>query len=101
VEKLGTTKWRKVAAMVPGRTKVQCYYRWSNGLFPGLKKGNWSSEEDELLRRLVARAQRQQRAQAAGGGTEADGDTVASTSSFHTHLPWAQIAQEVPGRVMK
>ncbi len=35
------------------RTGKQCRERWHNQLDPGIKKGNWTLEEDELIRRAV------------------------------------------------
>ena len=38
-----------VATIVGGnRTPQQCLHRWKNSLHPGIKKGRWSPEEDEV-----------------------------------------------------
>ena len=43
-------KWPEVAkALGTGRTAKQCRDRWLNYLRPGLKKGQWSEEEEQLL----------------------------------------------------
>ncbi|KAG8990050.1 hypothetical protein FRB94_004001 [Tulasnella sp. JGI-2019a] len=42
-------KWKKVAAMVPGRTNSQCRERWVNYLDPSISKKDWTSEEDKML----------------------------------------------------
>ncbi|CEM17376.1 unnamed protein product [Vitrella brassicaformis CCMP3155] len=45
--------WKKIAALIPGRTDVQCLHRWHKVLMPGLVKGPWTSEEDIVLKELV------------------------------------------------
>lgn len=47
--------WKSIAAMVPTRSHVQCLQRWKKVLRPGLVKGHWAEEEDELLLRLILR----------------------------------------------
>jgi len=49
VEKLGPRNWKEIAKHVPDRSHVQCLQRWNKVLRPGLKKGTWTSEEDERL----------------------------------------------------
>lgn len=48
----GPTKWAQCAAFIHGRSGKQCRERWFNNLNPGLKKGNWSEEEDEMIFQL-------------------------------------------------
>ena len=36
--------WKRVAALFPGRTDVQCLHRWQKVLNPDLVKGPWSAE---------------------------------------------------------
>jgi hypothetical protein len=50
----GRRHWKAVAEEVKTRNHTQCQQRWSKSLRPGLAKGLWTSEEDELLVRLVA-----------------------------------------------
>mmetsp|Transcript_22588 Transcript_22588/g.40658 ORF Transcript_22588/g.40658 Transcript_22588/m.40658 type:complete len:254 (-) Transcript_22588:144-905(-) len=50
----GEKQWRLISKHVPGRTPTQCLHRWSKILKPGLVKGPWSPDEDELLRNWVA-----------------------------------------------
>ena len=38
----------------PHATAAQCQTRWSKTLDPTLKRGNWTEEEDERLRKSVA-----------------------------------------------
>ncbi|KAH5254446.1 hypothetical protein HBI67_152120 [Parastagonospora nodorum] len=45
--------WCRVAASLPGRTNKDCRKRWHNSVAGGLKKGQWSKSEDELLARAV------------------------------------------------
>ena len=42
-------KWCNVAALLPGRVGKQCRERWINHLMPGIKRGAWDAEEDNLL----------------------------------------------------
>jgi hypothetical protein len=43
--------WVAVAALVPGRTNLQCRERWANCLDPGIERvvGKWTAEEDAKL----------------------------------------------------
>jgi hypothetical protein len=66
--------WKAIAQMVEGRDHVQCLQRWKKVLQPGLVKGMWSKEEDELLLKLM------------------------STSQLKN---WAGVAALVPGRTAK
>jgi hypothetical protein len=46
--------WVAVAAMVPGRTNIQCRLRWTASLDPSnVKKGKWKPEEDGKLAEAV------------------------------------------------
>jgi hypothetical protein len=45
--------WKKIAIYLPGRTDVQCLHRWQKVLKPGLVKGPWTTEEDQLVVQLV------------------------------------------------
>ncbi|KAH9253643.1 hypothetical protein BASA81_008261 [Batrachochytrium salamandrivorans] len=49
----GARNWKDVSSHIPGRTHVQCLQRWNKVLKPGLKKGTWQPEEDDLLARQV------------------------------------------------
>lgn len=49
----GARNWKDVSSHIPGRTHVQCLQRWNKVLKPGLKKGTWQPEEDDLLSRQV------------------------------------------------
>lgn len=50
VEKMGSRKWESIAKEMPGRTGRQCRDRYQNYLTPGFFNGQWSSEEDYMLR---------------------------------------------------
>lgn len=54
VERFGERNWKSIASQVPGRNHVQCLQRWKKVLRPGLVKGHWTSDEDEMLKALVA-----------------------------------------------
>ena len=51
----GDKDWARVAVLVGTRSSMQCSQRWRKALSPNLVKGKWSSEEDERLKRLVAK----------------------------------------------
>jgi hypothetical protein len=48
----GPLKWSKCSAKIPGRSGKQCRERWMHSLCPDVKKGNWTSEEDQLILKL-------------------------------------------------
>ncbi|KAL7484469.1 hypothetical protein ACHAW6_010109 [Cyclotella cf. meneghiniana] len=45
-------RWTDIADGMNGRSPKQCRERWVHHLRPGLKKGNWTLEEDELIKSL-------------------------------------------------
>lgn len=55
VERHEAKNWKSIAEEVPGRNHVQCLQRWKKVLKPGLKKGHWTAEEDEMLRQVVTK----------------------------------------------
>ena len=44
--------WTQVSAFLPGRTPIQCSARYLR-IKPGIKKGQWTKEEDDLLIQYV------------------------------------------------
>ena len=44
--------WRDIATKIETRNSEQCRERWTNHLRPGIRKGDWSSEEDETIKRM-------------------------------------------------
>jgi len=77
VEKHGAKSWKVIAESVPGMTHVQCLQRWKKVLQPGLKKGPWAREEDEILM------------------------TKAMESQGQGPISWVAIAESIPGRTAK
>ncbi|XP_028856350.1 snRNA-activating protein complex subunit 4-like [Denticeps clupeoides] len=71
IEKHGIPNWFRVKFEVPGRTDGQCRDRYLDCLCESVKKGVWDIEEEEMLRRAVAR---------------------------HGIGKWSKISSEVPGR---
>lgn len=55
VFKHGGRNWKKISDYLDGRTDVQCLHRWQKVLRPGLVKGPWTKEEDDMVVDLVAR----------------------------------------------
>jgi hypothetical protein len=49
VAKLGTKDWHHIARCMGSRNARQCRDRWRNYLDPGLRNGDWTAQEDELL----------------------------------------------------
>lgn len=45
--------WKKISENIPGRTDVQCLHRWQKVLKPGLLKGPWTPEEDNIVKENV------------------------------------------------
>jgi hypothetical protein len=53
-EKFAVTRWKAIAALIPGRTKKQCWNRWQYALDPSIvrtteRTGRWLPEEDDKL----------------------------------------------------
>jgi hypothetical protein len=49
----GEDCWRIVSLNMPGRSAKQCKDRYFNSLAPNLENGEWTSEEENLLREKV------------------------------------------------
>jgi hypothetical protein len=49
IEQHGTGNWTNIAEFLPGRSGKQCRERWHNHLNPGIKKGDWTPEEDRII----------------------------------------------------
>ncbi|KAL0572570.1 hypothetical protein V5O48_009390 [Marasmius crinis-equi] len=47
-------KWSLIARQIPGRTDDACSKRYNEALDPNLRKGEWTSEEDERLLTTLA-----------------------------------------------
>mmetsp|Transcript_41418 Transcript_41418/g.66553 ORF Transcript_41418/g.66553 Transcript_41418/m.66553 type:complete len:266 (-) Transcript_41418:845-1642(-) len=70
----GPRNWKTVAVYVKGRDHVQCLQRWNKVLQPGLVKGPWTTDEDNVLKQLVA---------------------------LEKIDNWASVAAKIPGRTAK
>jgi len=75
VSVFGAQNWKYIAEHVEARNHVQCLQRWNKVLQPGLIKGAWSEEEDQLLLSLIAK--------------------------FGSDRSWSNIAENIPGRTPK
>jgi hypothetical protein len=58
VQTHGSKNWEAIAALVPGRTKMQCYDRWKDTLDPKIDRvnartGKWAEDEDIKLKDAV------------------------------------------------
>lgn len=53
-EKYGYRHWKKIAYYLKNRSSIQCSARYKR-IRPGLVKGNWGEEEDQLVLDLVAK----------------------------------------------
>lgn len=54
VEKSETPVWPKLSKHFPGKSAAQCQAKWQEILKRESKKGNWTPEEDEQLKKWVA-----------------------------------------------
>lgn len=54
INELGDKSWKKISERVNGRSPIQCLHRWTKILKPGLVKGPWTDEEDEMLKSWVS-----------------------------------------------
>ncbi|GAM19922.1 hypothetical protein SAMD00019534_030970 [Acytostelium subglobosum LB1] len=50
---MGERSWQRIAEALDGRTGHQCLHRWQKTLDPTIKRGRWSDEEDDQLRKAV------------------------------------------------
>ena len=76
VAKHNCTNWKQIAAELPSgnKTAIQCLHRWRKVLNPEVVKGNWTTAEDDKIRRLVGEMGAQK---------------------------WSQLANYLPGRIGK
>nr|CCA22146.1 conserved unknown protein putative [Albugo laibachii Nc14] len=48
-QKFGKIRWSEIAVYLPGRVGKQCRERWCNHLDSSVRKGKWTSEEDDII----------------------------------------------------
>ncbi|KAK3686765.1 Pre-mRNA-splicing factor cef1 [Vermiconidia calcicola] len=53
VSKYGLNQWARVSSLLARKTPKQCKARWAEWLDPGIRKIEWSREEDEKLLHLA------------------------------------------------
>ncbi|KAF2166019.1 hypothetical protein M409DRAFT_66913 [Zasmidium cellare ATCC 36951] len=53
VSKYGLNQWARVSSLLARKTPKQCKARWTEWLDPGIRKIEWSREEDEKLLHLA------------------------------------------------
>ena len=53
VSKYGLNQWARVSSLLARKTAKQCKARWNEWLDPGIRKIEWSKEEDEKLLHLA------------------------------------------------
>ena len=53
VSKYGLNQWARVSSLLARKTPKQCKARWAEWLDPGIRKTEWSKEEDEKLLHLA------------------------------------------------
>jgi hypothetical protein len=71
----GSSNWKNISEefLKSNRSDVQCLHRWQKVLRPGLRKGKWTEEEDETIKRCISEG----------------------------IVRWKEIAEYVPGRIGK
>ena len=52
VEQQGAANWPNIATQITGRTPKQCRERWYHHLDTNIRKGEWTSEEDEMILKI-------------------------------------------------
>ena len=52
VEKYQQKNWRKVSCHFGNKTSLQCFSRYKR-IRPGIRKGKWKKEEDEMIIKLI------------------------------------------------
>ncbi|KAF9422891.1 Pre-mRNA-splicing factor cef1 [Podila epigama] len=53
VSKYGKNQWSRISSLLVRKTASQCKARWMEWLDPGIRKTEWSKEEDERLLHLA------------------------------------------------
>lgn len=53
VTELGEKEWKSIASRMIHRSPLQCLHHWTDVLRPGIVKGAWSAEEDEVILKWV------------------------------------------------
>lgn len=53
MSKYGLNQWARVSSLLARKTPKQCKARWSEWLDPGIRKVEWSKDEDEKLLHLA------------------------------------------------
>ena len=53
MSKYGLNQWARVSSLLARKTPKQCKARWAEWLDPGIRKVEWSKEEDEKLLHLA------------------------------------------------
>ena len=53
MSKYGLNQWARVSSLLARKTPKQCKARWVEWLDPGIRKIEWSREEDEKLLHLA------------------------------------------------
>ncbi|KAJ8600198.1 hypothetical protein CTAYLR_001989 [Chrysophaeum taylorii] len=53
VRKFGERTWKSIALAVGTRDHMQCLQRWKKVIKPGMLRGHWSAQEDDIIRRSV------------------------------------------------
>jgi hypothetical protein len=73
VATIGAKNWKRIAQefLLGERSDVQCLHRWQKVLRPGLVKGNWTEDEDQMVIKCIK-----------AGITK-----------------WSEIADRIPGRI--
>jgi hypothetical protein len=86
--------WVAVAALIPGRTNLQCNHRWINYVGPSTKgmDGKWTAEEDANLIEAVKKP---------GNSWITVAELVPGRTNFQCRNRWAYIGPIIKGTAVK
>eukprot|EP00924_Labyrinthula_sp_SR-Ha-C_P013944 augustus_masked-scaffold_5-processed-gene-18.13-mRNA-1 protein AED:0.30 eAED:0.34 QI:0/-1/0/1/-1/1/1/0/615 len=105
VEKYGARKWKEISKVFSNiskikRTDIQCLHRYNKCLKPGLLKGPWTVEEDDII---VQQVQSQQENLLMRQEEHFQNPRLGpfKKNTYKNRIKWTMIAEMLPGRLGK
>ena len=97
VSEFGSSSWTRVAQVLQAegceRDADQCLQRWNFSVNPAIRRGDWSPEEDELLRAAYTRLK-----EAAEHAPQLGVSRPVGAKSGRPVAFWVKVSRAVPGR---